>query len=493
MAISGSFQVERISLEDAKKILEKQESHFLEFKSKKIDGKRLQKTVTSFANADGGEVLIGIENPDDSIQIIDRWIGFINQEDANPLIQTVIQDITPSPPVKFEFYKVDKMDYKGMVLHIIVSKSTDIHYTSKGMVYERKGAQKLPISGDAVINLKLSKGLVSYENQTVSDYSVEELSHAEELQSFLEAYSPRTKPFEFLKKQRLIKKDDGGMYSLILAGVLLYADNPSTILSKKCAVKITRYDTNELEPSRIHLKEQYTIEGPLKKQIDRSLEKIREIIESVPILNDGVLEKAKYPTEAIKELIVNAVIHRDYNIPDDVHVFIYNNRIEVGSPGRLPGHITIDNILDERFARNSKIVRLLNKYPDTPNKDIGEGLNTVFQKMNEMKLKSPKIEVKDNAVIVTLPHEPLASSEETVLEYLRIHDEISNQIARKITGIKSENDMKNVFYRLRENEMIEQTPGKKGSASTWRLKQPEKSITQTVLAQYGYRDDCTTD
>lgn len=257
--------------------------------------------------------------------------------------------------------------------------------------------------------------------------------------------------------------------------MLLYADNPSAILPKKCAVKITWYDTNDLEPSRGHLKKQYTVEGPLKKQIDIALERVRYIIESVPILNNGLLEKPKYPTEAIKELIVNALIHRDYNISDDVHVFIYNNRIEVKSPGRLPGHITIENILDERFARNSTIVRLLNKYPDTPNRDIGEGLNTVFQKMNEMKLKPPKIEVNENSVIVTLPHDPLASPEETVLEYLKTHNDISNQKGRKITGIKSENDMKNVFYRLRESKMIEQTPGKRGPASTWRIIKPDKS------------------
>lgn len=206
MSVFGSLQVQCISLKDAKNILLEDESHFLDFKSKRIKGKKLQEAVTSFANADGGEVFVGIEDRDDSIQLIERWIGFANQEDANPVIQTVVQDIEPIPQVEFQFYKLDEMDDKGLVLNIRVSKSNDIHYTSNNKVYVRKGAQKLQITGDAIVNLKLSKGLTSYENQAVSDYTAEELSESDELNFFLKVYSPKTEPLAFLKKQRLVKK-----------------------------------------------------------------------------------------------------------------------------------------------------------------------------------------------------------------------------------------------------------------------------------------------
>jgi len=63
-----------------------------------------------------------------------------------------------------------------------------------------------------------------------------------------------------------------------------------------------------------------------------------------------------YPHETLHEIITNAVLHRDYSIPVDVHVRIYDDRIEVESPGRLPGHVTKQNILDEQSARNPKIV-----------------------------------------------------------------------------------------------------------------------------------------
>jgi ATP-dependent DNA helicase RecG len=86
------------------------------------------------------------------------------------------------------------------------------------------------------------------------------------------------------------------------------------------------------------------------------------------------VELVRYPPETLHEIITNAVLHRDYSIADDIHIRVFDNRVEVQSPGRLPAHVTPDNILDERFSRNGTIVRLVNKFPNPPNKDVGEGL-----------------------------------------------------------------------------------------------------------------------
>lgn len=98
------------------------------------------------------------------------------------------------------------------------------------------------------------------------------------------------------------------------------------------------------------------------------------------IMTANDLKKVKYPPETIWEILVNAVIHRDYSISDDIHVLIFNNRIEIRSPGKLPGYVTIDNILDARFSRNSKIVRILNKYKNPVNKDMGGRTKHSFSK-----------------------------------------------------------------------------------------------------------------
>ena len=201
----------------------------------------------------------------------------------------------------------------------------------------------------------------------------------------------------------------------------------------------------------------------MNEQIISCSKKIAEIMDSVKIMGTNGLENVKYPNETIWEILVNAVIHRDYSISDDIHIFIFNNRIEIKSPGKLPGYVTVDNILEARFSRNSKIVRTLNKYKNPVNKDMGEGLNTAFQKMQEFRLKPPVISEDGNYIKVVIGHTPLASPEESVMEFLELHPIIKNRQARQITGISSENAMKGIFYKLRDRGLIEQVFSKTGN------------------------------
>lgn len=143
------------------------------------------------------------------------------------------------------------------------------------------------------------------------------------------------------------------------------------------------------------------------------------------------------------------------------------------SPGRFPGHITLENILEEQSARNPEIIRLISKFPDPPNKDVGEGLKAAFEAMYKLRLKKPEITERENSVLVILKHEGLASPEQMVMDYLQTHEKITNSIGRDLTGIKSENSMKDVFYRLRDRKDIEQVPGKKGRSSAWKKRESE--------------------
>lgn len=147
---------------------------------------------------------------------------------------------------------------------------------------------------------------------------------------------------------------------------------------------------------------------------------------------------------------------------------MFDNRVEVESRGRLPGHVTTENILDTQSARNPALVRLINKFPNPPNKDLGEGLDTAFRAMETLRLKSPVIIEKDISVLVLIRHEPLGSPEELVMRYMDGHVEITNTLVREITEIKSENSMKNVFSRLKARNMLEPIPERRGSASAWR-------------------------
>ena len=139
------------------------------------------------------------------------------------------------------------------------------------------------------------------------------------------------------------------------------------------------------------------------------------------------------------------------------------------SLGRLPGFVTKENILDVRYARNPRIVGMLSRYKTPPNKDIGEGLNTAFQKMKEWRLRNPEIVDEGNYVRVIIPHTPLATPQEAIMEFLSKQGTITNRQARDITGIKSENAVKSEFYKLKEAGFIEMIPELKGNKAAWRL------------------------
>jgi ATP-dependent DNA helicase RecG len=173
-----------------------------------------------------------------------------------------------------------------------------------------------------------------------------------------------------------------------------------------------------------------TIEGPVCDLIGEAVAKTKEVIEGIKRLTETGLEDISYPDETLHEIITNAVLHRDYSIATDVQIRAYDDRVEIHNPGRLPGHVTVENVLDEQFARNPKLVRLTNKFPNPPNKDVGEGLNTAFAAMRKIRLREPEISEQENSVVVHIRHQRLSSPAQIVMEYLEDHDEITNQICR---------------------------------------------------------------
>lgn len=444
-------------------ILERDESHFFDFKDSSVSGKSVQKIAVAFSNADGGEFIIGIRDKKDA-NGRDRWEGIASIEDMNGYLQAVFE-ISPALDVRYEFLK--RRQAKGYALRVLVEKGSQVSTTSAKNVFVRQGAQSLPITDlSRIQQLSYAKGASSFEDTKLPELPPESIVDSDELRSFLGSYSPRTDPLEFCLNQNLLDLKE---WSPRTVAALLFHPAPPAVIPTRCGVKITRYETKEEDPEREHLSEQHTIEGPVYSQIHQTVKTITAMMSGIELWSTDGLKKLEYPPEAIWETIVNAIIHRDYSISDDIQVLVFNNRIEILSPGKLPGYVSIENILDARFSRNPKLVRTLNRYSDPPNKDLGEGLNTAFQKMKEFGLKAPEISEDGNYVKVMLPHAPLAAPTVAIMEFLRSHDTITNRQARDITGIKSENLVKVEFYKLRDEGHIERVPGLAGPKSAWRL------------------------
>lgn len=443
------------------RLFELEENYFIDFKAKEIAGSKLSHTISAFANASGGEIYVGIREERETK--IKHWEGFESIEESNHLIQ-VLEDIAPIS----DFYTVTYLRHPTLltyVMQISISKTQAIVFaTDKETAYVQKGAQNLPVdSPEKRRRLELDKGIVSFEDEIVAESMLEDASESEIYKMFCDYITPPTDKVSWLSKQRLSKNG-----KLTVAGEILFSDEPQICLPKRSSIKVYRYKTSG-DADRATLDGlPFTIEGCAYNQIYGAVAKVKEIIESIKKLGEQ-FETIEYPEETLHEIITNAVLHRDYSIATDIQIRIFDNRVEVESPGKLPGYVTIENILDAQSARNPKIVRLVNKFPNAPNKDVGEGLNTAFQAMSRLRLKAPQIIETPNSVLVIIRHEKLASPEEMVMQYMKTHAEITNSIGRELTGITSENTMKRVFWKLRDSELLERIPGRNAAASAWRL------------------------
>lgn len=454
------FEVMNVTADQADRITSYPEGHFCELKSIDARISRLTTAIAAFANADGGELFVGIDEDDKGHPR--RWRGFADQEAANGHIQAFEALFPLSGDFQYSFLACEQRP--GVVLKLDIQKTRDIRRGSDGTPYVRRGPQNLPVTTrEQLRQLEYVKGLASFETEPV-DVPGDLVSNSVPILEFMLAVIPTAEPSAWLAKQMLLR--DGRP---TVAGILLFSEEPQALLPKRCGIKIYRYKTKDREGSRATLAfDPVTIEGYLYGQISQAVATTAKIIEETGRLGDASVEAVTYPPETLHEIITNAVLHRDYSIADDIHIRIFDNRVEVQSPGRLPAHVTPENILDERFARNGTIVRLVNKFPNPPNKDVGEGLNTAFAAMHRMGLKEPTVENLEASVLVVIRHEPLASPEVIILEYLESQETIRNKEAREICHIQADYIVKDIFKRLSDRQLIERVPGTRTGGTLYR-------------------------
>lgn len=455
-------QIAEISHDQALALCKRHEDQFFDRKSKLSRPKTAQKIAVAFGNSDGGEVVFGVKDDSEESVPGKRLDPFTTPEEANDILQALYA-INPALVFRYSFVAVKGCE--GVLLRVFVDKGQHVHAVADKTVYRRVGASSIPVKDpDEITRLGFGKGAISYESTKLEGQKPEAVVETEEVNYLTKAIPEGPDTLAFCANEGLIDRED---WTPNVAGALLLSQNPQGMVPTRCECRIVFYDTREEKPERDHLKLNETIGGPLYRQIHKVVDRVVEILSDISILTASGMRKVDYPPEAIWEIITNAIIHRDYSIADDIQILIYQNRLEVISPGTLPAFVTVENILDVRFSRNPKIVRTLRRYPDPPNQDLGEGLNTAYQKMQDRRLKPPVIEIQANSVKVTISHTPLASPEETVIEYFKNNDRITNSHARELTGIRSENQMKEVLYRLRDQGLIYLDPNLKGNKSAW--------------------------
>lgn len=432
-----------------------EETQTIEFKrlnGPKIVSKIIE-TMVAMANTDGGRIVVGIDDPEKSIQVgVDRVYGLEENLELFDAIKHELKRIIPpiGGLINPRVIHVDELNKTVAVFE--VPKATESFHSIEDVVYIRLNKSNKRLTPHEVIKMSYAKGFEKADRELVDvDFELLETSYYED---WRKSRGIQRGPIEqVLFKTGLARKEKDVMRPT-RAAVLLFAEFPTSLMETKCAVRILQYagtlETYGDTPNMVGLP--ITIEGPLIELIEKAQNQLLQLLRSGIEIRSGFITRYRIPERAIKETITNAVIHRDYHIKRDIEVKIFEDRVEVNSPGLLPYNITTRNIGRVRADgyRNDLIVKHLREFPSPPNLDQNEGVKAIQSEMAAYNLY-PAIywtyPTYQDAVEVGLFNEMKANEWERVREYLVKNKYINNKAARELTGVVQVHKMTRLFNR----------------------------------------------
>jgi ATP-dependent DNA helicase RecG len=365
----------------------------LAFVPKTIEVDRLAEILAAFANGAGGILLVGVTQKG-------KPTGLADPEAA--VDKAVEAALSCDPPLIVPLPKVVRIDETDLV---VVEVPPGLpHVYQAGQNYPtRDGDKNIALSTRHLRRLMLARGQTSVERVVSIQAQLDDLDwqKAEQYVADTAVGLMAESVEEALTKRGCLIKDERGHLFPTRAGLLLFGRDPERF-SPSAEIVVVRYAG--LQMSDTFVRED--IRGPLSDQIRRAEAFVVSNMERSFQL-DGLdrEESPAFPLDAVREVIVNAVAHRSYDIGgDNIRLFIFADRLECYSPGRLPGHITVENILTERFSRNETIVQVLSDMGFIER--LGYGIDRIVRRMAEEGLPAPKFEETAAGFKVTLFRRP---------------------------------------------------------------------------------------
>lgn len=466
-----------------------EEDQTTEFKRLSGEGavRKIIETIVGMANAEGGTIVLGIDDPEKSDKKgLDKIFGIEENKDNFDAIGREIQKVIPPlagiwPPQIIFIEEIEK----NIALIFIPKCSDDFrHFNNKVILRQQKS--NIELSPHEVIAFSYAKGFRRADIEPVEvNFSLLDTAHYQEWKNSRRISGTDIK--EILEKTGLARRDGQNRLLPTRAAVLLFAEYPTNLMDTKCTVRIFQY-SGKIEkigdtPNLVSVPE--TIQGPIVKTINDAQEFVLRLLRAgITIPNSGFINKYKIPERAIKEAITNAIIHRDYFLKRDIEVKIFEDRIEVENPGLLPFNITPGNIGKVRADgyRNDLLVKILREYPNRPNLDQNEGVRAMRAEMKAQNLYPPIFitypHLRDS-VRVILINEVVVTEWQKVSDYLEKNKYISNAEAREITGTEQRDKMTQIFKKWVEQGLLVQIKPKSGYVKETKYRLPNSSEIET--------------
>ena len=375
-----------------RRLLTEPENQWFDRKSARIHATDLAKTLVAMANAEGGIIVIGLSNGE-----CEGISG--RPENQNGWRQAGL-DFTV-PPVWFEqrlLECINRNDEADQLFLIVVPPSEQVHATHRDEVFLRVGDEDRRLDFEQRLQLRYDRGDTTFERTPARSFGDAMLDfHA------VDEYAARVghpDPMRLLQARDLTDRDG----SPFTAGHLLFGVNPQGV-NPQAYVRVLRYAGLERRTgTEQNLVSDIRCEGQLPRQIDAARQAVKEVLpERKALGTDGRFGWfGIVPEEVWLEALVNAVIHRAYsNFGDHIRLAVFDDRIEVGSPGRFPGITSLDDLTKvQRFSRNPRIARVMAEL--SYGQELGEGLRRMVAGMESTGRQRPIVTQTAGGVTVTL-------------------------------------------------------------------------------------------
>ncbi len=358
------------------------ENQYFDRKSARKDDKEIAKHISAFANSAGGKLVIGIE--DDG-----EVTGFKRDgaRDIENFERAALTTCTPTPIVRKD--RIHVVNSSGeddliLVLDIEASTSHSVARSSDDEVFLRQNDRSVRLKREQILALEYDKGQRVFEDELVEDSSLDDVDH-EVLDRYKEILRTDAPDEQVLRSRRFMRNG-----RLTVAGALLFAQDPS-VMMPQARVRVLRYDGVKMETGeRLNITKERFFCGPLPKVIQGAYELISSMLREFQFLGpDGKFQTVpEYPEFAWFEGLVNAVTHRDYSFRGDyIRVSMFDDRLEIVSPGALPNIVTLDNMRTTRYSRNPRIARTLVEFGWV--RELNEGVKRIYTEMQDSLLNDP--------------------------------------------------------------------------------------------------------
>jgi ATP-dependent DNA helicase RecG len=335
------------------------------------EAEELAECMVAFANGDGGTIILGLDETGQLNETI--W-----DEEAEGAIKAAAA--LCAPPIASRLLSMDTA--QGSVVGIQISRGSVLHSLTDGRILIRSGSQNRILSGGEISQLATSKSAVDYETDTVPGANRSDFD-----EEILEEYLAKreTRGVSRVGPLSELLFEIGAVDAIgqpTVAGILLFAKNPQAFLPQSGIVFVKFPSTEPRgDEGGAGYGRRDEIEGPLARIVERVWNVVWEEMRVGAVVNGLQREElTEYPPFAVREALVNAVAHRDYRVRGRrIEVRMYSNRMEVISPGGLPGYITVDNIVEEHFSRNPRLVNGLFQWGYI--EELGLGIDRMIEEM----------------------------------------------------------------------------------------------------------------